>query len=163
MPWAPTPALHGEESVRTHSTEDTEGLRGVIARTELELSSGIQIFCWTFLLFTYKTSRVGLGVSSSDGVSVVGAVVGTREVQVLTQLPSAESNLPHSSLLPPQDSDDVPSSGKPSQLPPGTAGAQQRGYTCHCRPAIPCPSMSPVPSPAIYYGSAGVGQDTCPW
>lgn len=77
--------------------------------------------------------------------------------------PFCREHLPHSSLLPPQDSYDVPSSGKPSQLPPGTAGALQRGYTCHCRPAIPCPSMSPVPSPAIYYGSAGVGQDTCPW
>lgn len=54
-------------------------LRGLMARTELELSSGTQIFCWTFLLFTHKTSRVGLDVSSPDSVSVAGAVVGIRE------------------------------------------------------------------------------------
>lgn len=163
MPWAPTPALHGEESVRIHSTEDTEGRRGLMARTELELSSGIQIFCWTFLLFTHKTSRVGLCVSSSDGVSVAREWWALKRGTGFDPAPFCREHLPHSSLLPPQDSYDVPSSGKPSQLPPGTAGALQRGYTCHCRPAIPCPSMSPVPGPAIYYGSAGVGQDTCPW
>lgn len=162
MPWAPTPALHGEESVRIHSTEDTEGRRGLMARTELELSSGIQIFCWTFLLFTQLPGWGWVSVVLTVCL-LRGQWWALKRGTGFDPAPFCREHLPHSSLLPPQDSYDVPSSGKPSQLPPGTVGALQRGYTCHCRPAIPCPSMSPVPSPAIYYGSAGVGQDTCPW